>query len=125
LDAILTFSPLDKTQLLTVAERMLSQCRERLGDHHIRLCFDASVARRLVEDSFDESMGARPLRREITAKIENMLASEMLKGTFGLGDTVHVTVENGEYRLVCERRLWEDSNSTCLPLIGTSDTEIG
>ena len=125
LDAILTFSPLDKTQLLTVAERMLSQCRERLADHHIRLCFDSGVAERRVEDSFDESLGARPLRREITTKIENMLASEMLKGTFGLGDTVHVTVQNGEYRLACERRIWEGSDNAYLPLIGTSDTEIG
>ena len=123
LDAILTFSPLDKVQLLAVAERMLSRCCERLAEHHIRLRFDPSVAEKLVEDSFDESLGARPLRREITAKIENMLAGEMLKGAFGLGDTVYINVQNGEYRLECERRIWERADGSQFPLISANNTE--
>ena len=115
LDAILTFSPLDKAQLLRVAERMLDQCRKRLAANHLHLSFDSNVAERLVEDSYDESMGARPLRREITTKIENLLANEMLKGSFGLGDHVCVTVRHGEYRCVCEQRVWETaSTDRCL-----------
>ena len=38
-------------------------------------------------------MGARPLKRVIQQKIENPLASRILGGDYGDGDTIHVTVD--------------------------------
>jgi len=40
--------------------------------------------------------GARPLKRAIQQQVENPLAQRILKGEFGPGDTVRVTVEDGQ-----------------------------
>ena len=102
LDAILTFSPLDQPQLTRIAERMLKDCQARLKEMHIHLDFDHEVAVRLAEQAFDASLGARPLRRQVTQSIENMLANEMLRGRLSPGDRARIIYTDGDYRCLVE-----------------------
>ena len=55
----------------------------------------------LAEEGWDPAYGARPLKRAIQARIENPLASRVLAGEFGPGDTVRVAYEG--QRFVFER----------------------
>lgn len=98
MDAILTFAPLGREQLEQIALRMLEQCKRRIADLNICLEFDQSVAEQLVRQSFDPAMGARPLRREVTQNIENLLAGEMLKQHIQAGDHVRMFYQDGEYQ---------------------------
>lgn len=97
LDAILTFTSLDKEQLCEIAMRMLNGCRRRLEEMQIYLEFAPEISRHLVEDSYDSTLGARPLRREVTQKIENLLANEILRRNIKTGDRVRIVWENDEY----------------------------
>ncbi len=117
LDAIITFAPLSGTQLNSIAQRMLAQCQVRLLDMHITLEYDPSVPARIAASAKDGSLGARPLRREITHGIENLLANEMLRGNLRAGDHVYLTVENEEYRC-CVRASKE--RQTCA-LLGSAE----
>ncbi|MBP9644924.1 MAG: hypothetical protein KBE06_04665, partial [Pseudoxanthomonas sp.] len=45
---------------------------------------------------FDPVYGARPLKRAIQAQVENPLASRILAGEFGQGDTVRVDAQGGQ-----------------------------
>jgi ATP-dependent Clp protease ATP-binding subunit ClpC len=103
MDAILTFAPLEQTQLEQIAQRMLIECQKRLENVQIKLEFDASVAKQLASATYDPTLGARPLRREVTQRIENLLANEILKGHIKAGDHVRVLWRDGEYRCVYER----------------------
>ena len=40
--------------------------------------------------------GARPLKRAIQHQLENPLAQRILRGEFAPGDTIHVTVRDGD-----------------------------
>ena len=40
--------------------------------------------------------GARPLKRAIQQQLENPLAQRILKGEFGPGDAIRVTVRDGD-----------------------------
>jgi ATP-dependent Clp protease ATP-binding subunit ClpA len=96
LDAILTFAPLGREQLIAIAHRQLELCRQRLENMQITLQYDDSVVERLVESANHPAFGARPLRREVTSKIENMLANMMLSGSLKAFDHVHIiTTRNG------------------------------
>jgi ATP-dependent Clp protease ATP-binding subunit ClpC len=97
LDAILTFSPLSGEQLKQIARRMLDVCRRRVEKLHIQLDWDDAVIEKVALSAGDGSQGARPLRREITHKIENLLANQMLRGEIKAGDRALVSVNNGEY----------------------------
>jgi ATP-dependent Clp protease ATP-binding subunit ClpC len=98
LDAILTFAPLNNQELIGVAQRLLDKCRDRLLAMNITLDYEDAVLKRLAEAAKDPALGARPLRREITEKIENMLANQILQGRLHAGDHVSITIEENDYR---------------------------
>jgi len=97
LDAILTFAPLGQEQLLAIAVRRLETCKQRLADMHITLEYEHGVAKKLIESAKNPAFGARPLRREVTNKIENMLATLMLQGSLKAGDHVQVIATEDGY----------------------------
>ena len=98
MDAILTFAPLERTQLEQIARRMLEQCARRLENLHVKLEFDESVTKQLASSAYDPAMGARPLRREVTQSIENLLANEMLKGKIKSGDEILLFWDENGYQ---------------------------
>lgn len=49
-----------------------------------------------MERGYDPVYGARPLRRTIQSMLDDMLAESILRGTFTVGDTVVVDVEDGK-----------------------------
>ena len=102
MDAILTFSPLGKEELRGITQRLLEKCRDRLADMHIILEYEDNVIEQLSQAANDPALGARPLRREVTQQIENMLATEMLKGNLRSGD--HVKLLFRESRYQCQIR---------------------
>ena len=53
--------------------------------------------RPLIDQGYDEKMGARPMQRLIQEKIKRELAEDVLFGPLSKGGgTVHITVEDGE-----------------------------
>ena len=53
----------------------------------------AEFAKRLAKEGFDPVYGARPLRRAIQSKVEDLFAGEMLDGTVKEGDSVVVSAD--------------------------------
>ena len=107
LDAIITFSTLSEVELIEISKRLLCKCADRLNELGIKITFEDEVASHLVKTIDNVSMGARPLRREITNRIENMFASALLKGELQAGDEAVVTLENDEYVCLVKSRRHE------------------
>jgi len=101
LDDIVVFHPLDKQQIKQIARIQLRGLEKRLAERGIRIELGEKAYDLLGDAGFDPVYGARPLKRAVQQQIENPLASEILKGTFGNGDTVKVDAEGG--RLVFHR----------------------
>ena len=55
-----------------------------------------AVMEKICEAGFDPVYGARPLKRAIQQLLENPLAQQMLGGSFGPGDTIHVDLEGDQ-----------------------------
>ncbi len=88
IDEIAVFSPLSAQHLAAIAENELEALRQRLAASGIGLSWDGSVCHALAQAAADPCMGARPIRREITAKIEDVIADMWLTG--GMADFAHV-----------------------------------
>ncbi|MBE6660612.1 MAG: ATP-dependent Clp protease ATP-binding subunit [Ruminococcaceae bacterium] len=104
MDAILTFSPLGAEELYGITRRLLEKCRERLLDMGILLAYEESVVEHLSSAANDPALGARPLRREVTQQIENMLATEILKSNLHAGDHVTLVWQDGQYRCNVDKK---------------------
>jgi len=96
LDDIVVFHPLDKAQIKQIARIQLKGLEKRLGERGIRIELSDKAFDLLGNVGFDPVYGARPLKRAIQQQIENPLASAILAGDFGSGDTVHVDAEGGK-----------------------------
>jgi ATP-dependent Clp protease ATP-binding subunit ClpB len=73
----------------------LTFLRKRLAERNMDLTLDNAARDLMGEAGFDPVYGARPLKRAIQQQIENPLAQRILKGEFGPGDRIRVTVRDG------------------------------
>ncbi len=97
IDEIIVFHALNKEQMKRITgilfQELTLRCEKQLG---IKLLVRDSVKKHIVDKSFDEKYGARPLRRAIQTKVEDVLADEILSGRIKTGDSVVVTMKKGE-----------------------------
>ena len=93
-DETIVFRPLSEENMAEIARRLLKKTAARMEALGIRFVFDAAAARLLAQRGTDASYGARPLRRLISAEVEDALASLLLEGTLARGDTAVLAAEN-------------------------------
>ena len=95
IDDITVFHPLEKDQLMQIAEIQVAYLKRRLKDRDIELVMTDEALSQLADAGFDPVYGARPLKRAIQNQVENPLAQEILGGRYGSGDTITVSVKDG------------------------------
>ena len=96
IDEIIVFHRLAPDKLRLVVEKMLRELRQRLELRGLRIELTEATTDWLVENGFDDEYGARPLRRLIQRKLENVLAKRVLAGEFNPGDLIQVDVEEDQ-----------------------------
>jgi ATP-dependent Clp protease ATP-binding subunit ClpB len=96
LDDLVVFHPLDKAQIKSIARIQMAGLEKRLAERGIAIEVSDKALDLLANVGFDPVYGARPLKRAIQQQLENPLASKILAGEFGQGDTVKVDAEDGK-----------------------------
>ena len=96
LDDLVVFHPLDKAQIKSIARIQMAGLEKRLAERGIAIEVSDKALDLLANVGFDPVYGARPLKRAIQQQLENPLASKILAGEFGQGDTVKVDAEGGK-----------------------------
>jgi len=105
LDEIIVFRQLTKDEVKEIAEILLKEVFARLTEKHIHLQVTDRFKERLVEEGYNPSYGARPLRRAIMRLLEDTLAEEILSGRLVDGDTATVDVDDsGKVTIQAEHR---------------------
>lgn len=101
IDDIIVFHKLAPKHIQMIAGNMLRTLQKRLAELEIELVVAPEAIEKIAEVGFDESYGARPLRRAITARIEDPVSELMLEGRVKAGSTVTLTLKDGEFDFVC------------------------
>ena len=96
LDEIIVFRQLNRDEVKEIAEIMLREVFNRIGEKGITLTVSDAFKERLVEEGYNPAYGARPLRRAVMRLLEDSLAEEVLSGRIKDGDSAQVDVEDGK-----------------------------
>ncbi len=96
LDEIIVFRQLTKDEVKEIAEIMLQEVFARLQDKGIKLDVTDAFKERLVEEGYNPSYGARPLRRAVMRLLEDSLAEEVLSGRIKDGDKALVDIDDNK-----------------------------
>ncbi len=96
LDEIIVFRQLTKNEVKDIAEIMLKEVFSRLSEKGIKLDVTDAFKERLVEEGYNPSYGARPLRRAVMRLLEDSLAEEVLSGRIKDGDKALVDIDENK-----------------------------
>jgi ATP-dependent Clp protease ATP-binding subunit ClpB len=97
IDEIILFHALGREQLDKIVDVQLVHLRKRLATRGLKLAMDEKARHLLSEEGYDPQYGARPLKRVIQQRIENPLATRILRGDFAEGDTIHVGIDPAKH----------------------------
>ena len=92
IDETIVFAHLSKEEIRQIVDLMLKDLFKRLAERELSVEVTDEVKDHLAKDGYSEAYGARPLRRLIQRKIEDMLAEEILSGKYSAGDTIRMTL---------------------------------
>jgi ATP-dependent Clp protease ATP-binding subunit ClpC len=94
LDDIIIFSKLSDEHIKKIAEKMLESVAKRALELGVKLTWDSSAVEYLAKTGYDSKYGARPLRRAISSKLEDLLSEKLLDRSVKKGDTILASAQN-------------------------------
>ena len=94
LDEIIVFRQLNRDEVKQIADIMLKEVFTRMKEKGIHLSVTEAFKERLVEEGYNPSYGARPLRRAVMRLLEDSLAEEFLAGRLKEGEAAVVDVND-------------------------------
>ena len=87
-DEIVLFRPLKPEELVQVVDIMVAEVNRTLEPQQIKVALTPAAKQQLVDTGYDARLGARPLRRMVTRRVEDAVADLILRGGTQPGDTV-------------------------------------
>jgi ATP-dependent Clp protease ATP-binding subunit ClpA len=90
LDGIVKFKKLDQLSMRKIVNKFINELNELLLDKHLRLKLTEKAVDELVNNGFDNKMGARPLQRKINESIKVPLSKKILFENIITGATIVV-----------------------------------
>ncbi|MEB3273495.1 MAG: ATP-dependent chaperone ClpB [Prochlorothrix sp.] len=96
IDDLILFHSLDRSELRQIVAIQIKRIESLLADQKIDIKLTAAAQTHVADAGYDPTYGARPLKRAIQRELENPIATKLLENTFVEGDTIVVTVKDGE-----------------------------
>ena len=97
IDETIVFHPLDAKQIRRIVEVQIGRLKKQLAASDLSLEVTPAALDEIARSGYDPTYGARPLKRVIQQRIQNPLATEILKGTFTSESGVRVDCRDGEF----------------------------
>lgn len=96
-DDIIVFNKLTQEEIKEIAGKLLENLKARLKAVDIDAEFTDQAVTEISNEGYDDTYGARPLRRAITSKIEDALSEKMLENEIKKGDHIVCDFKDGKF----------------------------
>ncbi len=96
LDEIVIFNNLELNDIKEIAKIQLQHLEKRLNKKNLKFKITDEAINQLVENSFNHTYGARPLKRIIQKQIETKISNNILNNHYLNKDEINIYLVNGE-----------------------------
>ena len=110
LDEIIVFRQLTREEVTQIADILIADLAKQLTEKGISVQVTAAFKDLVINEGYDPSYGARPLRRALTRRLEDSLAVAMLSGKVNSGDHALLDVTADGVVTVSSHRRSEQSD---------------
>ncbi len=97
IDETIIFHPLEREQIARIVDLQLDRLVDQLEQQNITLDVSGAARKAIAAEGFDPTYGARPLKRVIQQRIQNPLATEILKGEIQDGGSVSIDYDGESF----------------------------
>ncbi|MDD7266918.1 MAG: ATP-dependent chaperone ClpB [Lachnospiraceae bacterium] len=95
LDEIILFEPLTREHIGAIIALLLADVNDRLAAREVRIELSDAARAYVIEQGYDPSFGARPLKRFLQRSVETPAARLLLSEEVAAGDVILIDMENG------------------------------
>ena len=95
LDETIMFKPLTKEDIGFIVDLQLGKLNELLASQEFTVELTPAAKTYVIDNGYDPTYGARPLRRYLQTHVETLTARLILAGNIHTGDIIVIDLENG------------------------------
>ena len=99
IDETIVFEPLQREQIHKIVHLQLKRLEKQLGESHFKLSVSERAVDAIANEGYDPTYGARPLKRVIQRRLQNTIATELLKRDATQGGSILVDYVDGNYTI--------------------------
>ena len=104
IDDVVIFNSLQKKDIDSITKLELDKLLKRVSEKHYYFTYDQDVIDYLSNAGFDETFGARPIKRAIQNKIEDLISEKILMGEINENKDYTLKIEGTEV-IVSEKEI--------------------
>ena len=97
IDEIIIFNPLNKDVLYSILDNIIHNIEKRLDNMHISINLTDKAKKYVIDNSFDEKYGARPMKRFVSKNIESLLANNIIEDNIKFGENIVIDIDNDKF----------------------------
>lgn len=97
IDEIIVFKSLTKDVIYEILDKIIHDIEKRLSEKQLHIVLTDKAKDYIVENSYDERYGARPIKRFVTKTVENLIANEIINNDVKFGSTITIDVKDDLY----------------------------
>lgn len=97
IDEIIIFKTLTKDVVYDILDKITQEIEYRLSDKKITLALTDETKDFIVNESYDESYGARPIKRYVSKNIETLIATNIIEDKIKMGDNIIIDIKDNEF----------------------------
>ena len=97
IDEIIVFNSLSKEVVYEILDKIIKEIEYRLRDKKLTLKLTDKAKEFIIDNSYDEKYGARPIKRYVSRNIETLIAKAIINENIKFNSEVMIDVKNGEF----------------------------
>ena len=99
IDEIIIFNSLSKEVIYDILNKIISDIEYRLRDKNLHISLTNSAKEYIINESYDEKYGARPIKRFVQRNIETLIAESIIKDQTKYGETITIDIDNNKLKI--------------------------
>lgn len=96
IDEIIIFKSLSKEVVYDILDKIINEIEHRLIDKNIKIELTQKAKEFIIDESYDELYGARPIKRYVTRHLETLLATKLIDGKIKPNEKVTIDIANNQ-----------------------------
>ena len=99
IDEIIIFNSLTKEVVNDILDKIITDTEKRLQDKRLHLVITDKAKEYIINSSYDEKYGARPIKRYVQRNIETLIANAIINDQIKYGSTITIDLINNQLTL--------------------------